>query len=229
MNIRSLLVLLLASSCSSSVASSDAGVPDASSAAADAGGCTPACLLGEACAHGNCAPCDCAALQCGNVCGRSCGECVAPKTCNSNGLCEGGGSPCDGVVCQPGEACESAAGICRCTTSSCLGNQVCNSSGRCACTVGEVLCGSNCVNTEIDPQNCGSCGNGCSGGTGCIDGRCLLPDAGAPGADAGTTAGFPSQVLCMAHGWQCQLRFHWQRTRSGVRDWPSDAPPFARG
>lgn len=41
-----------------------------------------------------------------------------------------------------------------------------------ACRNGLELCGSTCVNTGSDAENCGSCGNACTGGQVCSGGQC---------------------------------------------------------
>lgn len=53
-------------------------------------------------------------------------------------------------------------------------------------THGRSWCGEECVNTNIDPDNCGSCGNVCLAGQNCCNGVCCgetyCPDAtGGPG------------------------------------------------
>jgi len=46
-----------------------------------------------------------------------------------------------------------------------------------ACTTGQTSCGAKCVDTKSDPDNCGSCGNSCSGGS-CYDGSCQTSTGG---------------------------------------------------
>jgi hypothetical protein len=41
------------------------------------------------------------------------------------------------------------------------------------CTPGQAMCGSSCVNTYNDPNNCGSCANGCAAGDLCSSGICV--------------------------------------------------------
>ena len=155
--------------------SSQPTTPDAGGTGPDAGLCSPACGPGGVCVRGTCAPCDCGTLQCDTICGRSCGACLSPKTCNSTtGMCEGGGSACDGVVCQTGETCNATSGFCGCTANSCPGNQVCSSTNRCACPAGQAICGSTCVNTANDPQHCGSCDKSCSTSEVCGGSTCVL-------------------------------------------------------
>ncbi|HSQ63190.1 MAG TPA: hypothetical protein VLM85_08230 [Polyangiaceae bacterium] len=46
-----------------------------------------------------------------------------------------------------------------------------------ACTSTQTSCGSKCVDTSSDPNNCGSCGNSCSGGA-CVSGSCQSSSSG---------------------------------------------------
>src|SRR5207244_6959055 len=85
-------------------------------------------------------------------------------------------SPACGTVCtnpltddahcggRPGTACTANSG------TSCQGGQckpTCDSSRLTNCpAVG-------CVDTQNDAANCGTCGNGCTGGKTCISGSCL--------------------------------------------------------
>ena len=40
------------------------------------------------------------------------------------------------------------------------------------CPVSTILCNGTCINTSVDPLNCGSCGNACPAGTACVKGNC---------------------------------------------------------
>lgn len=54
--------------------------------------------------------------------------------------------------------------------AACTGRQVCEGQGTCGC--GQLTtCDGNCVDTETDPGNCGSCGHSCLGGS-CLAGDC---------------------------------------------------------
>ncbi len=60
----------------------------------------------------------------------------------------------------------------------CPGDTVCLQKGktpRCGCPSGTQLCGTNqCVDTQTDPSNCGSCGNACAAGQSCQGGQCVV-------------------------------------------------------
>jgi hypothetical protein len=43
----------------------------------------------------------------------------------------------------------------------------------CDCPQGSILCGGECVNPDIDPDNCGSCNNQCADAQLCGSGDCL--------------------------------------------------------
>ncbi|KAG4418276.1 hypothetical protein IFR04_008552 [Cadophora malorum] len=40
------------------------------------------------------------------------------------------------------------------------------------CPVGNTKCGTSCLNLQVDPKNCGACGNACAFGTTCQSGAC---------------------------------------------------------
>lgn len=46
-----------------------------------------------------------------------------------------------------------------------------------ACTSQQTACGAKCVDTSSDPDNCGSCGNSCNGGS-CYNGACESSNGG---------------------------------------------------
>jgi hypothetical protein len=72
----------------------------------------------------------------------------------------------------------------------CKKKMMCTSGGLCACRPGLVACGKRCVDLVNDPHYCGTCGNKCSSGLGCVAGVCGGPKLKDPlpfpidGADA---------------------------------------------
>ena len=66
------------------------------------------------------------------------------------------GVTCKGKCCAVGATCGKGAG------------------GVCACPAGQTVCGGQCVSLTTN-QNCGSCGNACSGGKTCQSGVCACP------------------------------------------------------
>jgi hypothetical protein len=140
------------------------------------GGCGQACPAQQACVNGTCEPCVGGLTFCN-------GACV--DTTTNTAHCGGCGMSCPTQY-HADESC--VAGVCEydcqmdwgaCTTTTCstylrwdesncgaCGN-VCAfdeqcSSGTCeSCPVGEVFCGSGCVDTETHTSHCGGCGNYC--------------------------------------------------------------------
>ena len=98
----------------------------------------------------------CSDATCGS--GSACcgGACV--DTQSSADHC-GGCSPCDS-----GQTCVSGA----CTTAAATG---CSAS---TCGAGHSCCGDSCVDTQTDPNHCGSC-LPCVAGANCIGGTCVIP------------------------------------------------------
>ena len=60
-----------------------------------------------------------------------------------------------------------------CASVKCGTDQMC-SNGTCMCKSG-MLCGTSCVDTQSDQNNCGSCGTKCSADGACVDGACVNP------------------------------------------------------
>jgi hypothetical protein len=85
-------------------------------------------------------------------------NCPTFGPCDSN--CMRTVHPCKGgsfseTCCLPGFRCES---------------------GTCVCPAPNTNCGTTCTNTQTDPNNCGSCGHSCNGGS-CVGGRCNCSSA----------------------------------------------------
>jgi hypothetical protein len=160
--------------------------------------CEGLCTFDEECDTGKCEICDegfctpgCPPEEC---CGARCG-CSSPLTCcpagpggeqfrcvnlqtahNDCGSCGKGcplgGSCVDGeCVCPPGEQhCLFQNTCVPCDPEKEL-DPVC----RCVCPSGQTECEDGCHDLQTDPQNCGSCGNACSGGKTCQEGVCTCP------------------------------------------------------
>jgi hypothetical protein len=47
--------------------------------------------------------------------------------------------------------------------------------GQCTCNAGLTRCGTACVNTGFDRNNCGACGVVCAPNLTCINGACTTP------------------------------------------------------
>lgn len=72
------------------------------------------------------------------------------------------------------------------------------------CSAGQTLCNGTCVDTSIDSQNCGKCGNQCPQGVNCIDGVCASPCLPGQTSCNGTCVDTSSDSLnCGACGKRC--------------------------
>ena len=112
---------------------------------------------------------------------------VDPATCTC--ICPNSMVVCGAVCCPIGSVCNDASsGNCSCASGSALCGGACVScpSGQvldfnsCGCVDnpcpgGGELCGTTCVDTVNDRNNCGSCGNVCGTGVPCIAGSCSCP------------------------------------------------------
>jgi hypothetical protein len=116
------------------------------------------------------------------------GGCVAndPHNCGTCGNSCSGGATCDAGACgctpgahDCGGTCVSNAAVASCGTSSCAacpvpsgGSATCDgTSCGTSCPGGTSLCGSACVDTTSDKNNCGACSHGCLGGS-CLSSQC---------------------------------------------------------
>lgn len=72
-----------------------------------------------------------------------------------------------------------------------------------ACTTNETSCGTKCVNTNTDPNNCGGCGNSCNGKS-CVSGTCSTSSGGTCNScEATANTGTCSSEFASCTG-QCQ-------------------------
>jgi hypothetical protein len=125
------------------------------------GGCTSpaACSLAHqcSCTPTQACPADGGCVMLDDGCGQTlqCGHC---------GICM---PDCAGKACGADDGCGG-----NCKTGSCPGPQTCLG-GTCACDAG-IFCNGQCVNTQTDNANCGSCGHSCAtGNTPCASGTCV--------------------------------------------------------
>lgn len=123
---------------------------------------------------------------CPVACGSSC--CNYSETCSSTtaGLCcSSGTTPCGTMCCTGNEVCSNGF-CCPRGTTACADGTCCDpncgscQTGTCvpfpdgtSCLNGETCCGGTCTTLISDSNNCGSCGNKCTGITSlCIGGLC---------------------------------------------------------
>ncbi|MEY2931646.1 MAG: hypothetical protein RL033_2395 [Pseudomonadota bacterium] len=172
------------------------------SSAEHCGACEVACGADTICDQGQCKAaaegCSERRLLCGSDCvdtredREHCGAC--DQRCATEGRCDEGSCVCPGALIACGESCadltsdEQHCGACG---TSCFDTQTCDA-GSCVCPANTVLCTPmtlgrvddmvasvsgtpQCVDTTSNSQNCGSCGNVCTGGQVCDGGSCACP------------------------------------------------------
>ncbi|HEY5921329.1 MAG TPA: hypothetical protein VIV11_06650 [Kofleriaceae bacterium] len=123
---------------------------DFSADPANCGSCGVACGANSVCVNGGC-QCGFGQIQCG-------ANCITPSIDPLNcGAC--------GNVCGVG----TNAGKPFCVSGGCIATCPAPLTG---CPIG-MSGNSECVNTDSDSDNCGSCGNRCTGNTGCSAGSCV--------------------------------------------------------
>jgi hypothetical protein len=120
---------------------------------ANCGSCGKACSPGWSCAFGFCKlDCDAGATACN-------GKCVDTSSDMNN--CGGCGNSCfdGGIFIDAGDA---GGGSTQCLQGACT----------LVCSGGLKKCNGDCVDTMSDTNNCGQCGNACSGNQTCVNGLC---------------------------------------------------------
>jgi RHS repeat-associated protein len=87
--------------------------------------------------------------------------CTASDQCHVAGTCDPSSGLCSNPTAPDGTSC----GQVDASTST----MICQA-GVCGCPTGQTACGSACVDTHSDPNNCGGCGNACGPGLSCMVG-----------------------------------------------------------
>jgi hypothetical protein len=172
---------------------------DTSASAQHCGACDTPCKAGEVCQGGKCES-NCGTLtDCGGACVNTttslahCGNCSNACVANGNGTptcaagkcgisCNAGFDDCDGQLangCETNLKTDPAhCGTCKivCEKPGGLQGIATCKAGACekSCGGGNTLCNDQCVNTQVDLMNCGTCGNACKNGEVCNSGTCQL-------------------------------------------------------
>lgn len=133
------------------------------------GACERACASNESCVSGACVP---------DTTMGSCTFCPPGTECIDGACsCGGSGSLCGGALCVDLQQSYASCGTCfsTCTTAgtSCR-------AGACVCAPGEKVCGTDCIDVDGDPANCGACGRACPMGQQCEAGQCVTTCARNP-------------------------------------------------
>ena len=162
------------------------------------GMCGMKCPSGQTCEDGTCeatVSCTTPEIDCNNDCvdprlDGNCGgcgiTCANGQTCvvnqaNTNGSCQGT-ITCTAPQINCNNTCVDSQvnGNCGACGVTCGSGTTCTPSGNSAscmatvsCTLPEIACGNMCVNAQTDDNNCGTCGNDCTGSTpDCVAGVC---------------------------------------------------------
>jgi hypothetical protein len=72
-----------------------------------------------------------------------------------------------------------------------------------ACPMGQTACGNGCIDTSMDLNNCGSCGNMCPATQSCVGGFCVCPTAGQLLCPSGCVDPTTDPNNCMTCGTTC--------------------------
>ena len=95
----------------------------------------------------------------------------------ANEACDGRDNDCDGRIDEVGACCPACQALGDTTRGDvCAVDGTCQCSaapGMAACPAGQACCGSGCIDTSTDINNCGTCGLQCTNQTDrCVMGRC---------------------------------------------------------
>lgn len=91
-------------------------------------------------------------------------ECTPSNPCINGGTCvnSAGSYSCNCSTGWNGTNCATDVNECMLGTAGCANGALCTNvpgTFTCTCPTGTLLCGGACVDTNVDPQNCGGCGN----------------------------------------------------------------------
>ncbi|MBK7864610.1 MAG: hypothetical protein IPJ65_39610 [Archangiaceae bacterium] len=127
---------------------------------ANCGACDRHCSATELCVSGECKA---------KPSTMGCAFCAPGVACVDGKCdCEGRGTMCSILCIDQQQALGSCGG---CFKGCTLANAGCRA-GSCACAPGEKACASSCKRVQVDPSNCGDCGNVCPSGQKCERGAC---------------------------------------------------------
>ncbi|HUB09144.1 MAG TPA: hypothetical protein VMB50_19215 [Myxococcales bacterium] len=147
------------------------GCPDLETDSANCGYCGNACQTGLACLNGQCLATTCTSTTAGQTCeegdgglGGCCGN-----SCLDLGADRDNCGAC-GAKCASAETCVQGACVIPQCSPAYQGAPCDVDAGNGYLYVGS-CCGTACVDTQGDPENCGLCGNACGDG-GCSHGSC---------------------------------------------------------
>jgi len=121
-------------------------------------------------------------------CGGGCGPCAPSRLCLTDEDCASevctlnrcAMPTCDDGVMNGNETGPDCGGACPACTGGCIRNSDCGGAGVCfdgmcgpgPCSAPLAICAQACVDTRVDPLNCGGCNQPCTGGEACVAGLC---------------------------------------------------------
>jgi hypothetical protein len=158
------------------------------------GSCGTACASGDPCVSGTC----------GTANGTSC---TSNSSCQS-GFCSSGVCAVNPCIGQPaGTTCGSTSCSGKsCTVFQCDGSGVCQQSTTSCAGGGLEVCGTACVDTSKDVNNCGACGTVCSSNhdtPSCVSGACSVASCAAGYANCNGSAADGCEVNTQSDANNC--------------------------